>query len=589
MNKKITLVTIFAFFIVVGGFAQTQPQHEKRTYVNPDGDLIVNRALPLYLHLSTSPDPNDPSHLLKSKATPEYTNPFYLDSEGVHYINHSWAVDTTTKKVVYPLRDIVFEVYADGLPPNTSINLYGAPRYARAGTTYYGKGLIAALTSRDAISGVENTYLSVNGNPYEIYSSDVKMDKEGSFSLKYFASDMVGNVEEPNKRDFVVDLTPPVTNHSTSQPKLNDILSPNATISLSMSDNLSGVKITRYGFDGSTRNTYQRGPIRLTALSDGYHTLHYFSTDNVDNAEQEKTYRFYLDRTPPEITFEIIGDIHKGPLTYVSPRTRIQLSATDNKAGVKEISYAIDGHDYRIYNTPFAIPDVLGRHTVRYFAEDKVENKNRPVILNVPASGPLFMDNRKPSTSIRYGNPQFFDRDTLFINENTNIYLTSRDQHSGVKVTHYKIDGGAEQTYSTPIKTSPEGFHTINFRAIDNVNNEETYKESNFFVDNTPPVIYTNFSIKPIGTRQKDGKTYDVYPNYTRLYVGATDKHVGTEKIRYSINGSPMVDYSSPYTLDISEVDRFREEKFYEVVIEAEDKLGNKSSVTIRFFVGYED
>jgi len=64
---------------------------------------------------------------------------------------------------------------------------------------------------------------------------------------------------------------------------------------------------------------------------------------------------------------------------------------------------------------------------------------------------------------------------------------------------------------------------------------------------------------------------------------------VGTETIRYSIDGSPMVDYSSPYTLDISEVDRFTEEKFYEVTIEAEDKLGNSTSKTVKFFVGYED
>ncbi len=587
MCKKVTLLAGFFLLSFFFGYAQTQPEKEKRTYVDSDGRYIVNRSLPLYLWLSTSPDEDSEKRLLESEATPEYTNPFYLDAEGVHYISHSWAVDTTTLEMVYPQQDIHFEVYADGLPPNTTSNFYGAPRYREGGTIYYGQGLKIALTSRDAISGVENTYQSFNGAAYSTYSSDITMDEEGSFTLRYFASDMVGNVEDPSEESFIVDITAPQTNHSTSQPKLDDILSPRATISLSMSDNLSGVKVTRYGIEQAD-NVYRR-PISLSGLSDGYHTLRYYSVDNVDNKEADNTYRFYLDRTAPEVTTEILGDIHKGRFTYISSRTEIQITAEDNKAGVKEIRHSINNQSFQTYSQPFKMPPETGRQNVRYTAEDKVENKTPVAVLNVPGSGPLFMDNRKPSTSISYGQPQFFDRDTLFVNQNTNIELTSRDRHSGVQVTHYKIDGGSENTYTSPFTIPQEGYHTINFRAVDNVNNHETYKESAVFVDNTPPEIYVNFSIKPIGTRQKDGERYEVYPNYTRMYVGATDQHVGTETIRYSIDGSPMVDYSSPYTLDISEVDRFTEEKFYEVTIEAEDKLGNSTSKTVKFFVGYED
>jgi hypothetical protein len=70
------------------------------------------------------------------------------------------------------------------------------------------------------------------------------------------------------------------------------------------------------------------------------------------------------------------------------------------------------------------------------------------------------------------------------------------------------------------------------------------------------------------------------------LYVGATDVHVGTKQILYSVNGAPLRDYSSPYTLDMSEVSHFlKKNKKYTVKVVAKDKLDNQSEKTIEFFV----
>ena len=60
-------------------------------------------------------------------------------------------------------------------------------------------------------------------------------------------------------------------------------------------------------------------------------------------------------------------------------------------------------------------------------------------------------------------------------------------------------------------------------------------------MDKTPPEIYSNFSIKPIGT--KGG--LNIYPNYVRMYLGATDAHTGTESVMYSIDDAPMTQYST--------------------------------------------
>ena len=89
------------------------------------------------------------------------------------------------------------------------------------------------------------------------------------------------------------------------------------------------------------------------------------------------------------------------------------------------------------------------------------------------------------------------------------------------------------------------------------------------------------------GTKKKKGKTLKVYPNYTRLYIGATDAHVGTKTIFYSLdNGATFRDYSSPHTLDISELSQFKKNKFYSVIIKTKDMLDNESTSAVEFFVG---
>jgi len=303
--------------------------------------------------------------------------------------------------------------------------------------------------------------------------------------------------------------------------------------------------------------------------------LHYYAIDNVKNEATKSTFKFYLDKIAPEVNHTVVGDQYKGRYLYVSSRTKINLKATDNKAGVKNIYYRTDGKERFNFSSDFSVPDDLGVHTFKYDANDNVENLSQNHYLTV------FVDNVAPSTGIVYGNPQFFHRDTLFINKNTQIKLTPRDAHSGIKSTSYTVDGGSMKDYAE-FNIANEGFHTVTFKSIDRVNNEESVKESEVFVDNTAPEIFVNFSIKPIGN--KSG--LNVYPEYVRMYVGATDKHVGTAQILYALDDGALVEYSSPRTLDLSEVSRLRKNKKYAVKVVAKDKLGNESEKIVEFYIG---
>ncbi len=576
MKKIIPFLSFGLLMVSQNVKAQDQLKHVKCTYEAPNGNLYINKDLPVYLRLATSPDDTAHSILLKSKVSAQYTNPFYFDTEGWNSVRTPSAVNKQTRKMVMPERDIIFEVYADGLAPRSTSRFYGAPVYYKGSTIYYGKGLMVSLNSTDAVSGVEKTYTSINRAAYENYNTPVAMNVEQTYTFQYYASDNVGNAEKPNSKSYIVDLTPPVSTLSLSAPKLGDIISPKASFSLGYTDNLSGVMYTKSNFDRLPANTYN-GAIHLWNLGDGDHTFTYYSTDNVQNAETKVVYSFYLDRIPPVPVAEIVGDQFFDNYKYISSRTHIDLSATDNKAGVESITYVIDNGRAITYTDHFPMPTTDGVHFVTYWSVDKVTNvsEKRHVM-------GLYMDNTLPTTSISYGSPQFFDRDTLFITGRTNITLHPIDHGAGVMATAYDVDGGTDVGYHGPFKIADEGFRKINFFSTDKVNNVESKKSSQVYIDNTPPEIYVNYSIQPVADR--DG--LKVYPNYTRLYVAATDRSVGTNRIQYSINGGPLQDYSSPYTLDISEVPHFAKGgKKYTVKVVATDKLGNKNERIVEFYI----
>ena len=565
--RHLFAITFLAFF----SYAQEpiKPTFASVFYQN-DGKTYANKSLPIYISISTSPDGSDPI-VLDTPANPLDGSPMYLDSEGVNYIRSKWAVDPETKKLSSPKREVLFPVHADGVSPVSGITFSGAPSYTSQGVDYYGKGLNYSLSSTDQISGVQSTFKS-HDSDYTPYVSPLDATTEGDNTIHYFAVDNVGNTEETKSASFVLDLTPPVSNYTLSDVYGDNILGPTFNIGLESTDNLSGVKFTYYTIDDMSQQVYG-SPIDLSGLSDGPHTLRFFSVDNVENVESTKELMFYLDKINPETQLVVIGDQHEEKYYYVSSRTTFELPATDNKAGVAKTSFSVNNQDAQTYTTAFSLPNELGLHSITYNSEDNVRNVEKE------ETKTFFMDNKLPKTSIEYGEPQFFTRDTLFINQTTPITISPLDKHSGVQSTTTAVNGEVQAGNEFTIPT--EGHKEIVFSSADMVNNQEENQTSRVYVDNTPPEIFINFSLDNIGTEDD----LPVYPNYVRMFVGATDEKTGAKSIKYSINGGPMTEYSSPRTLDISEKNTFTESKVYDVEVETEDMLGNKSTKEHKFIV----
>ena len=573
LKKYISLFTVILFF--VNANAQEQIKAKKRIYISPKGRMFIQKSLPVYIRIATSPDDTAKTYLLHSEETKKYTNPMYFDTEGYNTVRSPSEVDTVTKHVVYPLHDIIFEVYTDSRNPKTRIKYGKAKRFIRNKSIYLKGNNEITLLATDAMSGVHFTYFSIDGAAYSIYSKPIVFDKEKKYILKYYSVDNVGNVEKVNTKEFNVDLASPVTKLEIKGDKYNNILSARSKIILKSVDKVSGVARIYYSIDSSKNRIYQY-PISTLYFKEGKHTIDYYAVDNVNNKEKIKSYNFFIDRTAPILVEEIIGNsfINNGK-EYSSGRTQLKLTAVDNKADVKGIYYSIDNAEYKEYKKPVYL-STSGALSIKSYAVDNVNNRSIASEQSTKNKA-SYIDLSGPKLSYYFKGKVFKISDTAFVNKKTKIYLKAVDKESGLSLLNYKIDNGKEIPYSKPFSISDDNVHKVQMFGTDNVNNT-SHLIFNLYGDNVGPEIFPRFSILSLGKKDFDGEMLDNYPSAVVLFLSATDRKVPIDNIYYSVNGGKEKVYSRF-------ISNFRKGKIYTVKLKAIDLLGNISTDSIKFAI----
>ncbi|MGQ1786809.1 MULTISPECIES: OmpL47-type beta-barrel domain-containing protein [unclassified Saccharicrinis] len=572
--------------------AQKPLKHQMKMYKSPEGKVYANKHQPMYLFLGTSPNPTNGVEKLESQSTPQYANPFYFDSEGLNTVRTPSQVDTVTKKIVYPVADIVFEVYADGLAPVTTSRFIDSKAYSKEGVVYYNQHLKVVLNSKDKVSGVENMYLSINGEPYKVYQDTVSFEKPGKYVLKYYCVDRVGNAEEVKEKSFTIDNKEPSVTWAFHGNVSGQTISGKSTIELLASDELSGIKNIKYRINDGPERTYYK-PISTSFLKSGDHKMVFWAEDNVGNISNksgdsevsvlgnQEAFSFVVDDVAPTVGCDIEGDSYEGKYLYVSPRSMAKIKGED-QLGIFKILYNFNSKELdktcfdvmvnKEWADPISFLKEKGIQTLYYQVFDLVANVSEIEPLQV------YMDMEAPSSGIDFVGPQFFAKDTLFISENTTVKLFSEDDASGVKEIVYSLDKAKEVTASE-LKVSEEGFHVLKFYAQDMVNNRELTKESQFAVDKSAPEIFINFSIKSIRSETHEGKSIDVFSPFVKMYLAATDSECGVKTIHYQINGGKKKPYS--LTQLSADIRTFKELEPYTITVEAVDNIGNTSTKSI--------
>lgn len=545
--------------------------HPHEIFVDAEHNkLFWPMDMPFWVRLTASPDADAPSYLLQrvapeSNITTEKYNKegIGLEIQGQQFIR--WF-NYVTKQTVN------LQFYTDGTPPLTKAACTGAPTVVESGITYFGKGLRCALASVDDLSGVETVFASINDAPYKPYVAELSLNKEMAVVLRYYAVDHVGYAETPSALRFTVDLSPPSTTYLISGNSLGQILSSQAKFHIASSDTLSGVAGIQVRFDQQDFKTTMGGDFTVSNLPDGEHTLSYYAVDRVGNTEPEHVVPFYLDRLPPTVDAQVLGDLFVAPngTRYVSGRSQLQLSAQDNKSGVDKIVYSFDAVKFQQYTAPVPVPVHAGTAKVVYRASDKLGNTSALATL------PYSMDIVAPQTTYRITGPIYQQRSDIYITSASHIELSATDDASGVQSIHFQPEGDPQPgAYTAPLSFPDEGRRLLRYWSVDRVNNREPDHALVLITDNTPPEIFANFSLSPLAAAA--GQGLPVYRSQTSLFLGATDNAAGVHKIYYSFNGGKEMEYTKPLSLDTDGT--------FDLLIRADDNLGNQTSKHLRFVI----
>ncbi|MFJ6748869.1 OmpL47-type beta-barrel domain-containing protein [Streptomyces sp. NPDC091266] len=266
---------------------------------------------------------------------------------------------------------------SDTAPPKTSAKLDGQQN---ADGAYIGSAT-ATVTATDDGSGVDTVEYALDDAAYQPYTAPVVIDKVGAHTLRYRATDKVGNAAPEKTADFTVaapptdDTTPPETSVKLDgQQDADGAYIGSATATVSASDTGSGVNTIEYALDDAA---YQPYTTPVMVHDAGAHTLRYRAADKAGNAAPEKKADFTVvappaeDTTPPETAAKVTGDKNSDG-AYVN-RATVNVTSTDDDSGVAKTEYALDGGPYLVYTAPVVV-DRTGRHTVAHRATDKAGN-----------------------------------------------------------------------------------------------------------------------------------------------------------------------------------------------------------------------
>lgn len=558
MLKLSTIV----FLLLIFFSSKAQNDSIPSFYKDSTGKLFIAPGTHVYLYIGTSPDASISIKLIGDNGG----NPIHWSGHGLKHLTHL---------NLFLGRRVSLDLYADALPPKTSLGLDSKKSIQKDNTIYLsGQGIIE-LSAVDPDAGLKGIYYSLNDGGNIKYIDPIILKGEGEYKLSFFSLDNVGNKEEEFTKTLVVDNTPPLSHLDLEGDKFENIVSGRSSLAITSIDAL-GVKQTFYSIDSSKMMPYTK-PIKASTLSEGEHTINWYSVDEVENVEATKTFTIYVDKTPPMVFEEVVGNTYiVAGKEFSSGRSQLRIAAVDNKSGVKEINYSLNDSPFKLYEKPVYLSDILGTVSVKSYAIDNVGNRSISDSQSEAFSMPT-VDITGPQIFYNFIGPKIKLKDTLWIGPNTKISISTNDMGAGVNRVNYKINNGEEKLYAEPFTVDNIGKHNIVCTAYDNVDNVNLIS-FNFGVDNQAPAIYYHFSIEPSGWITDNGEKIPVFNKGLKLYLAATDNISGIEKLSYSLNGAGDIQYNSP-------IQWFQPNTTYSIIIKSTDILGNSAEKTLRFRV----
>lgn len=193
------------------------------------------------------------------------------------------------------------------------------------------------LNASDNLSGVATTFYRIDGGSAQTYTTTFSIASDGVHTVEFWSVDVASNTETHQTRTVKIDSTPPVTQASVSGAAgTNNWYRSAVQVSLSASDNVSGVQSTFYRIDGGLTQTYA-GPFVISTL--GPHTVDYWSVDNLNHTEATHSLAVKIDTIAPVVTAS--ANPSTAPKKPQPVTVTISGAAADILSGVSSASFNV--------------------------------------------------------------------------------------------------------------------------------------------------------------------------------------------------------------------------------------------------------
>ncbi|MEC1522161.1 fibronectin type III domain-containing protein [Neobacillus niacini] len=380
------------------------------------------------------------------------------------------------------------------------------------------------LNATDDLSGVKETYYSINGEEY-VKGTTIFVSDSGVNTVSFLSVDNAGNVEEVKTVEVKIDNEAPETVSNV----VDGWNQGEVSVELTATDDLSGVANTFYSINGSE---FVEGTT-FTVTEEGVNEVSFYSVDNAGNVEETKTVEVKIDTEAPETVSNVTDKWNQG-------EAAVELTATDALSGVAKTFYSVNGSEF-VEGTTFTITDE-GLNEVSFYSVDNAGNVEEAKTVEVK------IDTMAPETVSNVAN-QWNKGEVA-------VELTATDALSGVAKTFYSING-TEFVEGTMFTVTEEGINEVSFYSVDNAGNVEEVKTVEVKIDTEAPETVSN-----VANQWNKGEV--------AVELAATDALSGVVKTFYSINSSEFVE-GTAFTV--------KEEGINEVSYYSVDNAGNVEKV----------
>ncbi len=305
------------------------------------------------------------------------------------------------------------------------------------------------VSAEDTGCGMASVLYSIDGSePTLPYGSSILVTAEGTSTVRYVATDVLGNTSSGLAIVRIDNTAPSGSSDATSTWAIGPV-----SVHLTATDDGCGLASILYSTDGS-EPTLPYGS-SITVSAEGTSTVSYRMTDTLGNTAIGSSI-VRLDRTAP-------AGSDDASASWVKDQAVIHLSAEDTGCGVASILYSTDGTTPTVsYDSPITI-DAEGTSTLRYEVADNLGNA-------AGTSKNVRVDQTPPVT--------LSDAELGYATSAT-ISFDPTDTLSGVAYTEYRLDGGSWIRGAQAVITTA-GVYTLDYRSVDNVGNVEDMNTTTF-------------------------------------------------------------------------------------------------------------